>query len=459
MASDPHGESPQQLHLHAACDTACGRADSTSARILVDRPDVMIDMPLSIRLDGFAAHCSITVAATLHALDGTTWQSSAVYTSDAHGRVDLSTAAPESGSYDGVSAMGLFWSMQRIAGEPTPLAPDSILQPRRVDLQASATADMHAQASLVRWAARPGVTRHVVRDSGLVGTLFLPPGGSKRAAVLVLGGSGGVAPEPVAALLASHGYAALALSYFRQPGLPQVLSHIRLEYFEHAIGWMRAQDWLRDGFLAVLGNSRGGELALLLGATNADINAVVAYTPSGLVHCGLDPTLPDNAPAPPAWTYRGTPIPYLEQNNLAADERALAWRGNAMVTAPLFTACMRDAQAVRRSTIAVERIAGPVLMISGKDDAMWPAFELAEIARARLEAHRHPFAFMHLAYEGAGHSISVPYLATTMGITTLHPVTKARYALGGSPQANAHAAADSWPKVLGFLEQARARVG
>jgi dienelactone hydrolase len=61
--------------------------------------------------------------------------------------------------------------------------------------------------------------------------------------------------------------------------LPRGLVKIPLEYFENAIRWMRAQPWLRDGFLAAWGPSRGGELALLLGATFSDINAVSAWVP------------------------------------------------------------------------------------------------------------------------------------------------------------------------------------
>lgn len=45
---------------------------------------------------------------------------------------------------------------------------------------------------------------------------------------------GGLIPimETRAALLASHGYAALALSYVHMPGLPQKLTDIELTYFE-----------------------------------------------------------------------------------------------------------------------------------------------------------------------------------------------------------------------------------
>jgi dienelactone hydrolase len=124
--------------------------------------------------------------------------------------------------------------------------------------------------------AGSGVTRHVIRTDGLVGTLFLPPEPGPHPAVMVVSGGGGGIDEFRGAILASHGYAALALGHFAVEGRPRGLVNIPLEYFETAIGWMRAQKWFDSRLLAVWGASRGGELALLLGATFAEINAVAA---------------------------------------------------------------------------------------------------------------------------------------------------------------------------------------
>jgi hypothetical protein len=101
-------------------------------------------------------------------------------------------------------------------------------------------------------------------------------------------------------------------------------------------------------------------------------------------------------------------------------------RGEELIETPLYLAWLRDATAVERSSIPVERIQGPVLMVSGKDDAIWPSFVMAEIARRRLETHRHRYPFAHLAYDGAGHSILVPYGPTTTSTSTLHPVNGRR---------------------------------
>jgi hypothetical protein len=74
---------------------------------------------------------------------------------------------------------------------------------------------------------------------------------------------------------------------------------------------------------------------------------------------------------------------------------------------------VRDAVAVERATIPVENIRGPVQLVLGMDNEMWPSSDLADIAFHRLEAHHHPFAFHHLKYPGVGHMILVLYWPLT----------------------------------------------
>jgi dienelactone hydrolase len=65
--------------------------------------------------------------------------------------------------------------------------------------------------------------------SGGIAGRFFRPAGQPRGAVIVLGGSGGGIgwSGEVAAQLAVEGYAALALAYFRWPGLAKHLAGIR----------------------------------------------------------------------------------------------------------------------------------------------------------------------------------------------------------------------------------------
>ena len=83
-----------------------------------------------------------------------------------------------------------------------------------------------------------------------------------------------------AAHLAARGYAALALAYFGTEHLPPTLAEIPLEYFETALAWLARQPEVDPDRLGVAGVLRGGELALLLGATFPALRAVVADVPS-----------------------------------------------------------------------------------------------------------------------------------------------------------------------------------
>src|SRR5262249_1212032 len=213
-----------------------------------------------------------------------------------------------------------------------------------------------------------GVRGQRTRTAGLVGTLFLPPGDGRFPTVIVVSGGGGAIEEFRAAVLASHGYAGLALAYFAQPGLPRGLVNIPLEYFEGAIAWVRAQPWFSDRLLAVSGVSRGGELALLLGATFPEIGAVMAWVPSGVVFWALGLAEPGDTRPRAAWTFRGKPLPFLQENNTAGDPLPKVEPGRPVAYAPFYRSQLRDALAVERATIPVEKIRGPVQLRDRSED-------------------------------------------------------------------------------------------
>jgi dienelactone hydrolase len=105
--------------------------------------------------------------------------------------------------------------------------------------------------------------------------------------------------------------------------------------------------------------------------------------------------------------------------------------------------------------IPVERIKGPILLISGEDDDLWPSARFAEIAMHRLRHARHPFPVNHLRYAHAGHTIAVPYVPVTR-LAAPHPVSGSEIAFGGTPEGCAKANEESWPEVLAFLKSATA---
>src|SRR6202012_5706417 len=104
-----------------------------------------------------------------------------------------------------------------------------------------------------------------IRERGLVGTFYLPSATGRFPGVLVLGGSGGGIPGQRAEALAREGFAALALGYFGCEGRPEKLVEIPLEYFFGALDWLRGRAEV-SALPALVGSSRGGELALLIAA-------------------------------------------------------------------------------------------------------------------------------------------------------------------------------------------------
>jgi dienelactone hydrolase len=299
-----------------------------------------------------------------------------------------------------------------------------------------------------------------VSEHGLVGTLFLPQEDGPVGAIIVLGGSSGGRKNGIAALLASHGFVTLALAYFRDESLPKELAEIPLEYFETAMEFLAEQVTVDAARIAVWGASRGAELALLLGATFPRMCAVVAYAPGSLVFSGCcSPQANQKA----AWTYGGRPIVPLKNNWSEPEIQALRKEiedeikaGKPAALTRGFRLRVAKALNLEESTIPVEKIRGPILLISGKEDALWPSAELAEIAMSRLREHRFADRFEHLSYEDAGHQIWIPFLPTTVS-SRKHPLSGIVIEYGGTPAGIAKASADSWPRVLEFYREALGR--
>jgi dienelactone hydrolase len=425
---------------------------ASAVRFDVEPRRSLVDEPLSIRVSGLRPGTPVSMRASQSDDSGRTWSAHAEFVADADGQVEVASQAPISGTYDGVEPMGVIWSMGLPADEPNQ---SPFFRKRATPLPLEFTAEVDgevaARAIVERLYVADDVERIPVRAEGLVGTLFVPAGPGPHPVVISLSGSGGGLNEGGAALYASHGYAGFALAYFNAEDLPEDLIEIPLEYFETAIAWLQRQPRLDGERIGVSGTSRGGELALLLGATFPAIKAVIAYVPSGVVHGGI--SRGGQRGARPAWTFRGQAVPYLQPRpEKLSPEDAPPPKGQPIPLTPRFLRNLEDQEAVDAAEIAVERINGPVLLISGKDDAMWPSVRLAEIARRRLERHNFEHPYQHLAYDGAGHMIGTPYTPSTI-LASRHPLTGELFAYGGTAKAYAAAREDSWREVLRMLQR------
>ena len=274
--------------------------------------------------------------------------------------------------------------------------------------------------------AESPVIRRPVREIGLVGTLFTPSRAGRWPAIITLTGAGGGINEAPARALAEEGFSALALATHNAEELPRELREIPLEYCERAIRWVQRHVKPRSDFIAVRGWSRGGELALIVGAMFSSINAVLAYAPR---------------------TYVALADPQAHNYSDPAAIAAWTWGGKPLAFEPLPRAMMEHPRTPTwedRFGIPVERVKGPILFISGTTDRGIYDDPVVGCRRAmrRLDLFHFPYRHEHWIYAGAGHNIAKP------------PPFGDDYTDGGTLEGTARAVEDSWPKSIEFLRRA-----
>jgi dienelactone hydrolase len=417
---------------------------------LVDGAHALYGARTAVRITGLSPGATVTLGVVEEQIDAG-YASQATFVADGTGTVDTSQAAPQSAPWTGADVDGPIWSATPLAagdaGAPV------VVNGLRVDVSAGDGTAL-TSATLDRDFVSPSTPRVAVSDGGLVGAYYAPSDGQKHPAIIAFGGSeGGLrSGEALAAYWAARGYAALGLAYFGAAGLPQYLEQIPLEYFATAMTWLSARPEADPSRIAVMGGSRGGELALLLGATYAWVKAVVAYVPSGVLWGA-----PSGVSEVASWTLGGKDLPFVPftgtvQYSKDADGTTL------LKEAPAFLASIHDAPAsvLDAATTAVEKTQGPVLMLGGADDQLWASCTLAAIAMDRLNATGHAATYPDavVCYPDDGHDISFPGLSTIGAYRVPDPYGNDDLLLGGTAAGIAHASRDADDRVAAFLRVA-----
>ena len=385
---------------------------------------VLVDETAVIRAGGLAPNEHVSIRAEL--VDGANepWSAQAEFIADPEGAVDTSKQAPVKGSYNEVSAMGLIWSMKPDAKHVASYQGERDLGLQMIEFQLIRNGQQVASAQMQQLAVGDGIRRINVNGQ-LHGVLLLPNTTGSHPGVLVVGGSEGGVPLRKAAWLASRGYAALALAYFRYDDLPPLLEGIPLEYFSSALSWMMQRPEVSSDRLAVVGTSRGGELALQLGSMFPEIKAVVAYVPANVRF----PACCGNTRVPYSWTWQGRPLSFVVRRSL------------------------RGPSAAMDAAIAVERTHGPILLIAGDDDGVWDSSGMTDAIVQRLKQAHFPFSYERLIYAHAGHRAGRPEIVPSWHSSVRNPTSQREENLGGNARGDAESSLDAIPKVLNFLRE------
>jgi pimeloyl-ACP methyl ester carboxylesterase len=253
-------------------------------------------------------------------------------------------------------------------------------------------------AAYMWWVVERFDTQTLPQRHGQVDVALFARDDAKHPLIVGLGGSEGGNPwaserwKKQRERFLGRGYALLALGYFGTPNSPEHLDRISLDGV-HAAIMEAAQDPRVDGrCIAVIGGSRGAELALLLASRYPDIRAVVAIVPGSAVF----PALTD-AMTTPGFSFHDQPLPFVPMTWGATPDLLV---GNLRGA---FETIMRDKAAMQRAAIPVEKINGPVQFVSAAQDEAWPSKEMSDAMMQRLKTHGFRHAAEHLVVQG-GHA-------------------------------------------------------
>lgn len=360
------------------------------------------------------------------------------------GTLDVTRTAALEGTWEGADAEAWLWSMRPITERPLGPSPLALI----VERKGKPTITL----AINRTDIPPEVTVTSVKQPQVSGDWVMPQGNGPFPALIVLGGPEGSNGTSLrrALDLATAGFACLALSYFGDEGLEPTLSKIPVERVGEALNWVAAQPHVDGQRLGLVGDSRGGELALIAAANFRQVRAVAAIVPSGLQWGSL------KNPNETAWTLGGKPLAFVPWSGVPAQSVRDAWGRTTVTSLGVFTSSLSRASPskVAAATIPVENISGPVLLIGAKDDQVWPSCQLAEVARARLAKHDHleRYGDVLRCFEGAGHHIGVPGSSTMSHSREI--IGDMLVNKGGTPQGSARAERETRAMLRAHFERA-----
>ncbi|XP_072425270.1 acyl-coenzyme A amino acid N-acyltransferase 1-like [Chiloscyllium punctatum] len=398
----------------------------------------LADEPLDIQAEGLGAEQAVTLRAQVVTDQGQLFASCGQYRADGAGRLVVSQSPSLGGDYEGVAPMGLLWTLS-----PAPMEQPYLKlsqahltgSPMYIDLcvhsghsgKTTIPGQPLAKQRIERWYSKPGLRRIRLREGNIRGSIFIPPGDGPFPGLIDLFGDEGGLIEFRACLLASRGFATLALPYFGFEDLPMTMTDLHLEYFEEAVNYLKKHPKVKGPGIGVIGSSKGGDLALSMITFLPQVVASVCI--SG---CHAN-TITD-------LHYKDMRLPSLSYN---VDRIIVSDSGILDMSKTL-----ENPSTNKGSIIPLEKAEGHILFVVGEDDKIWDSKFFASEAIKRLKKNGKD-NYKLLSYPGTGHCIDPP--CSPFRPAKIDRLFGLPVLLGGEAIKHCYAQQDAWEKIQEFL--------
>ena len=239
-----------------------------------------------------------------------------------------------------------------------------------------------------------------VKQNGFEGELYTGDGTKNKVVIVMSGSNGGMRlTKQEASFYHKNGIPALALALFKTNQTGKFLDRVPVEYVENAIKWLKEQGYQKIG---IDGMSKGSEMALLAASMFPELSCVIARVPSYFVSEGLSGKgLAKEPSGTSCWSYKGKEIPYAPYNKRTFDILKM-FKEEKELRIIRFN---RDKNVTPETVIPVENIKAPILLLSSKNDEVWPSYESSICIENRLRDKAFSYPVKHIAYEHMSHAM------------------------------------------------------
>lgn len=217
--------------------------------------------------------------------------------------------------------------------------------------------------------------------------------------VVILGGSRPGLPAPLSEDLLNYlkpNYNVLLLAYFGALDLPKTLERVPMEYFINAISFIKEKHKIADNQVVVIGQSKGGEAALLL-SNYMESAITIACVADCYVFQGLPTDLYTLNTAPPksSWSLNNKELPYIK---FYFDENVMNEAKNNN-----FAFCYEKSienNFNKYALINIDNYKGKILFLSAENDKYWPSKKMSNIL---VENSKNKNNMNHITLDLEGH--------------------------------------------------------